>query len=86
MSDLIEIPWDALDPDTLQRLVEEFVTRDGTDYGEQEVALERKVLQVVNGIRRKEYCIVFDTESQSPHILTRQQWREAQSLGDAPTD
>ena len=86
MNDLIEIPWDALDPDTLQRLVEEFVTRDGTDYGEQEVALERKVLQVVNGIRRKEYCIVFDNESQSTHILTRQQWRDAQSLGNASID
>jgi len=82
MNQLIEIPWDALEADTLQRLVEEFVTRDGTDYGEQEVALERKVLQVVNGIRRREYIIVFEPESESTHILTRQQWREAQSQLD----
>ena len=83
---MIEIPWDALAPETLQRLVEEFVTRDGTDYGEQEVALERKVLQVVNGIKRREYIIVFDEESQSTHILTRQQWREAQAWQDASPD
>lgn len=77
MDNLIEIPWDALAEDILNALVEEFVTREGTDYGQQEVALERKVAQVVNGIRRKDYVIVFDAEAESTHILTGQQWREA---------
>lgn len=77
MDNLIEIPWDALPADTLDALVEEFVTREGTDYGEQEIALERKVAQVVAGIRRREYVIVFDTEAETAHILTRQQWRQA---------
>ena len=79
MENLIEIPWDALAPDTLNALVEEFVTRDGTDYGEQEVALERKVLQVINGIKRKEYVIVFDSEQDAAQIVTRQQWRQVKS-------
>lgn len=78
MDNLIEIPWDALPADTLDALVEEFVTREGTDYGEQEIALERKVAQVVAGIRRREYVIVFDTEAETAHILTRQQWRQAE--------
>ena len=77
MDNLIEIPWDALPADTLDALVEEFVTREGTDYGEQEIALERKVAQVVAGIRRREYVILFDTEAETAHILTRQQWRQA---------
>ncbi len=77
MDNLIEIPWDALAADTLNALVEEFVTREGTDYGEQEIALERKVAQVVNGIRRRDYVIVFDAEAESAHILTRQQWQQA---------
>lgn len=79
MENLIEVPWDALASDTLNALVEEFVTRDGTDYGEQEVALERKVLQVINGIKRKEYVIVFDTEQESVQIVTRQQWLQFMS-------
>lgn len=79
MENLIEIPWDALAGDTLNALVEEFVTRDGTDYGEQEVALDRKVLQVINGIKRKEYVIVFDAEQESVQILTRQQWLQFKS-------
>lgn len=79
MENLIEIPWDALASDTLTALVEEFVTRDGTDYGEQEVELERKVWQVINGIKRKDYVIVFDTEQASVQIVTRQQWLQFKS-------
>lgn len=79
MENLIEIPWDALDAATLNRLVEEFVTRDGTDYGEQEIAVERKVLQVVDGIKRKQYVILFDTDAESAHVMTRQDWLKAQA-------
>ncbi|MEN8670994.1 MAG: YheU family protein, partial [Ketobacter sp.] len=77
MENLIEVPWDQLAEDTLQRLVEEFVTRDGTDYGEQEIELSRKVSQVVAGIKKKEYLIVYDQEMDSVHIVTAQQWRAA---------
>lgn len=79
MENLIEIPWQDLQADTLASLVEEFVTRDGTDYGEQEVLLQKKVDQVVEGIKRKHYLIVFDQESESVHIITKQQWQEYQS-------
>ncbi|MEZ5508639.1 MAG: YheU family protein [Gammaproteobacteria bacterium] len=79
MENLIEVPWYSLASDTLTALVEEFVTRDGTDYGEQEVGLERKVLQVINGIKRKEYVIVFDAEQESVQIVTRQQWLQFRS-------
>lgn len=79
VENLIEIPWDALAPETLNGLVEEFVTRDGTDYGEQEVALERKVLQVINGIKRKEFVIVFDSEHEAAQIVTRQQLAQFKS-------
>ena len=30
----IIVPWKDLPPDTLHNLIEEFVTRDGTDYGD----------------------------------------------------
>ena len=38
-----EVPLEALEPATLRRLAEEFVTRDGTDYGLRERSLEEKV-------------------------------------------
>ncbi len=37
------IPHRELSPEALQGLIEEFVTRDGTDYGESEAALATKV-------------------------------------------
>ena len=79
MENLIEIPWQDLQADTLASLEEEFVTRDGTDYGEQEVLVQKKVDQVVEGIKRKHYLIVFDQESESVHIITKQQWQEYQN-------
>lgn len=76
MDELVEIPWDALEQETLYRLVEEFVTRDGTDYGAEEIQLERKVLQVVQGIKRGLYVIVFQQEQGAANIITKEQWHK----------
>lgn len=76
MENLIEVPWDQIAADTLQALVEEFVTRDGTDYGEHEIALSSKVSQVVKGIKNKEYVIVYDQEMDSVQIVTAADWRK----------
>ena len=40
-----KVPYDQLSPEALQGVIEEFVTRDGTDYGEIEVSLETKISQ-----------------------------------------
>ena len=63
------IPYDQLSPETLYSVVEEFVTRDGTDYGEREVSLEVKISQIINQLKSKEAVIVFDQESQSCNIV-----------------
>ena len=42
----LKIPYEKLEPETLQALIEEFVSRDGTDYGRTEVPFEQKVAQV----------------------------------------
>lgn len=78
MEHLIEVPWDQLAPDTLTALVEEFVTRGGTDYGEAEVSLENKVEQVSQGIKKKQFVIVYDQEMDSVHIVTAEDWRQSQ--------
>lgn len=40
------IPWQQLEPDTLTNLIESFVLREGTDYGEETFTLAEKVEQV----------------------------------------
>jgi uncharacterized protein YheU (UPF0270 family) len=77
----LAIPPQDLAPETLRTLVEEFVTRDGTDYGETEVSLDDKVEEVLEGIRRKCWVIVFDTLLQSVTILDARDWQRGQSDG-----
>lgn len=69
------IPYQQLSREALIGLIEEFITRDGTDYGEQEVALELKVKQVERQLATGDVVIVFDPASESVSLLTR---RDAQ--------
>jgi uncharacterized protein len=56
----MEIPYQAVSPETLGNMIEEFVTRDGTDYGEQETSLEDKVTQVVGLLKAGKAAIQYD--------------------------
>lgn len=64
------IPYDLLAADTLTNLIEEFVSREGTDNGYDET-LNGKVEQVLRCLKTGEWVIVFDEESQTPNILPR---------------
>ena len=63
------IPYNQLSPDALYGVVEEFVTRDGTDYGEREASLEVKISEGINQLESGEVVIVFDQDSESCNIL-----------------
>ena len=67
----IEVPYNQLKPDTLRTLVEDFITREGTDYGEVEVALETKIMQVMSQLRKGEAAIVYDEKSETCDIVPR---------------
>lgn len=65
---MVDIPWQQLQPETLRALIEEFVTRDGTDYGSREADLETKVKQVRRLLEQGKAKIVFDPESETCDI------------------
>jgi uncharacterized protein len=65
------IPHTELEADLLRAVVESFVLREGTDYGEKESPLEVKVAQVIRQIERGEAEIVFDPETESVSIVRR---------------
>lgn len=71
------IPHEQLSADALRGLMEEFITREGTDYG-WETSLERKVEQVRAQIERGDVVIVFDPATETVSLLSRQQAREAE--------
>lgn len=67
----VEVPWDRLASDVLRRVVEEFVTREGTDYGEASFSLDDKVGHVLAQLRRGEAAIVFDPGTETLDIISR---------------
>ena len=67
----MEVPYERLSESALRGLVEDFVTRDGTDYGETEVPLERKVAAVLRQLELGEACVVFDPASETASIVRR---------------
>ncbi len=66
----VEVPYEQLESETLQNLIQEFVTRDGNDWGDVDGALENKVSQVMQQLRNQQAKIVFDMKSQTANIVT----------------
>jgi uncharacterized protein YheU (UPF0270 family) len=67
----VEVPHTELAPQTLRAVIESFVLREGTDYGERDVSFERKVSDVMRQLERDEATILYDPETDSIDIVTR---------------
>lgn len=65
----IEVPYTCLSPDVLRRLIEEFVTSEGTEYGRIEKSLETKVADVMHQLERGEAKILYDAETGRVNIV-----------------
>jgi uncharacterized protein YheU (UPF0270 family) len=67
----MEIPWTMLQPATLRAVIEEFVLREGTEYGEHDISLDDKVDAVMRQLRRGEARVVWDAESETTTLVVR---------------
>lgn len=65
------IPFDTIDEETLQSLVESFVLREGTDYGEVEISLQEKVEQIIEQLRSGDIVIEYSEEHESVNIIEK---------------
>jgi uncharacterized protein len=64
----VVVPHQELDADLLRAVIESFVLREGTDYGEKEFSLDQKVARVVRQLERGEAQILFDPQTESVDI------------------
>jgi uncharacterized protein YheU (UPF0270 family) len=69
------IPYNRLSPEALNGLIGEFVTRNGTDYGEEEAPLETKFHQVLQQLQSGKAIILYDEETESCNILSAEDIR-----------
>ena len=67
------IPWDQVDPLTLENLIREFILREGTDYGDVEVSLDEKVEQVLLQLKSGEAAIVYSELHETVDIKLRRE-------------
>ncbi len=65
----IKIPSDRLSPETLQSLIEEFISRSGTDYGDKEVPIDTKIRQVKFQLEAGIAVLVYDEETETCNIF-----------------
>ena len=65
------IPWQDLAPETLDNLIEIFVLREGTDYGEQERSLEQKVNDVKRQLKSGDVVLVWSELHETVNIMPR---------------
>lgn len=70
------IPHDQLQPETLQALVEEFITRHGAVQGQADVPMDRMIQQVMAQLRSGKIVIVFDEEDDSCTLVTKDDLRK----------
>lgn len=68
------VPLEALSESTLKAVIENFIQREGTDYGSQEISLSTKVEQILKQLKKGEVLVVFDPGIESVTLLTKVEW------------
>ncbi|ART79981.1 YheU family protein [Oceanisphaera avium] len=63
------IPFTDLNSDTLDNLIEQFVLREGTEYGREDISLSEKVIQVKQQLKSGEALIVYSELHESVNIV-----------------
>jgi uncharacterized protein len=71
MSVITLVPHLQIPPDYLNKLLDSFIGREGTDYGEIELSLEEKRDNLKELLVKQEVFIAFDGESESFNLLPR---------------
>ncbi len=72
MTEAIKIPFEELSSEALQGLLEEYVSREGTDYGHTSYSLAQKVAAVKRQLETGKAVIVFDPGSSTCNIVPQQ--------------
>ncbi|MCK7458920.1 YheU family protein [Idiomarina aminovorans] len=65
------IPWQEVDQETLDNLLESIVLREGTDYGSQELNFDTKVEQLKQQLKSGAAVIVYSELHESVDVVDK---------------
>ncbi|NQZ09260.1 MAG: YheU family protein [Algicola sp.] len=71
------IPAEQINPETLNSIIEAFVLKEGTDYGELEKSLEEKVEDVKRLLKSGEVLLVYSELHETVNVLPKDQFETA---------
>ena len=66
----MRIPMDRLSADALLGVIDDFILREGTDYGHDDISIEAKRARVMQQLRKGEAHVVFDEATETCSIVT----------------
>ena len=65
----MEIPHSQLSDEALRAIIEEFISREGSEYGLIEYSFEEKVGHVIKQLERGEVVVTFDAVSETCNLI-----------------
>jgi len=65
------IPFESLAPETLDNVLSDIVSRDGTDYGDYDLSLDQKREQALQALKSGDAVLLFDTESETIQLVSK---------------
>ncbi len=65
------LPYKRLSPEAIQSLIEQFVSRDGSDSGHADTPFNRKVETVKQMLESGKAVIVYDEETKSCNFVSQ---------------
>ncbi|WP_048308131.1 YheU family protein [Halomonas sp. PR-M31] len=75
MSRFLEVPYRMLPGETLDALLETFVTRQGYDTTDTGEGMSGWVAELKRQLERSELLVVHDLQTETTEIMTLAQWR-----------
>ena len=72
----MEVPYQKLKSDTLNRVIESFIVREGTEYGLHEVSMEEKIAKVKMQLKSNKIKILFSEKDQTINIVTLNEFKK----------
>lgn len=76
------IPLEQINNETLTAIIEDFILREGTDYGVIDASKEDKIAQVKLQLQQGSAVIVYSELHESINILPREQFNNEEQAYD----
>ena len=65
----MDIPYTEISEEALKAIIQEYITREGTEYGIKEYSFQQKIEQIKQQLLKGDIKINFDDETQTCNLV-----------------